>query len=92
MSGYMVMTYFFGTNQFYMVNSQDPERACEEVLKITGGEVAQALTPLSDETLEFYKVQPKEPWLSFTTLPNGAVLSTAFSDIAEVGRDELRLI
>jgi hypothetical protein len=101
MSGYMVTTITYGVKEFYMVNSDDPDRACEEVLRATGGKLAQALTPLPDETLAHYKVQPNEPWLCFTADPQpGAnigegwgIASTAFSgsDLEDVGRGELRL-
>ena len=97
MSGYMVRLYFYGVHQFYMVNSEDPDQACEEVLRYTAGEVAHALTPLSDETLAFYEVQPKAPWMCFTTQLNGEVHASAFRDntdnnIRDVGRGELRLV
>ena len=96
MSGYMVKAYFGGMNQFYMVNSDDPDRACEEVLRCTVGEGAQALAPLSDETLAYHKVQPNEPWMCFTTLPDGGLVASAFRDsnanIEDVGRGDLHLV
>lgn len=101
MSGHMVTTDRGGVKEFYMVNSDDPDRACEEVLKATGGQVAHALTPLSDETLDHYEVRPNEPWLCFTTNPNReanigegwGIVSTAFTggDLEDVSRGELRI-
>lgn len=103
MSGYMVTTIVYGSKDFYMVNSDDPERACKEVLRVTDGKLAEALTVLSDETLAHYEVRPNEPWLCFTgdaqkTRVWGfgyGVNSTAFNDdsnIQDVGRGELRLL
>jgi hypothetical protein len=65
----MVMAWFGGTNGFYMVNSETPEGARAEVDKLTGETNAQALTVLSDETLDHFDVQPGRPKLSFSTLP-----------------------
>lgn len=101
MSGYMVTTITEGAKQFYMVNSDDPKRACQEVLRYTSGKLAEALTELSDETLAHYEVKPNEPWLCFTGDTQRdrlwgfgyGVAQTAFGDdknIAEVGRCELR--
>ena len=97
----MVTTLTGGAKEFYMVNSDDPDRACQEVLHYTGGKVAEALTELSDETLDHYQVKPNEPWLCFRGDPSRdriwgdgyGVSQTAFSDdknIEEVGRCELR--
>jgi hypothetical protein len=69
MSGYMVMAWFGGTNGFYMVNSNTREGARTEVDKLTGETNAQALTVLSDVTLEYFDVQPGRPHLCFSTLP-----------------------
>jgi hypothetical protein len=84
MSGYMVMSWFGGTNGFYMVNCHTPEGARAEVDKLTGESNAQALTELSDDTLKYFEVQPGRPHLCFSTLPGskgvlGEVLSSAFS-------------
>ena len=101
MSGYMVTTITGGVKGFYMVNTDDPDRACEEVLRSTGGKLAEVLTPLPDETLAHHDVQPNEAWLCFTTNANSdavigegwGIVQTAFSDssIEDVGRGELRL-
>jgi len=102
MSGYMVAIIIEGVKAFYMVNEQDPDRACAEVHRHTGSRhPAQALTPLSDDTLDHYKVLPDDPWLCFTTNPNQeanigegwGIHSSAFSksDIENVGRVELHI-
>ncbi len=103
MSGYMVTTIVYGSKDFYMVNCDDPERACKEVLRVTSGKVAEALAELSDETLAHFEVKPNEPWLCFRGDPQQervwgfgyGVGSTAFNDdsnIQDVGRGELRLL
>ena len=103
MSGYMVTTTVYASKEFYMVNSDDRERACKEVLRVSDGRVAEALTVLSDETLAHYEVCPNEPWLCFTGDTQKervwgfgyGVGSTAFNDdsnIQNVGRGELRLL
>ena len=82
MSGYMVMAWFGGTNGFYMVHSETPECARAEVDKLTGQTNAQALTVLSDDTLEYFEVQPGRPHLCFSTLPgmNGVLGEVASSE------------
>ena len=103
MSGYMVTTTVYASKEFYMVNSDDPERARKEILRVSDGKLAEVLAVLSDETLAHYEVKPNEPWLCFTgdvqkTRVWGfgyGVASTAFSDdsnIENVGRGELRLL
>lgn len=101
MSGYMVAAIVGGVKGFYMVNREDPDRACEEVLHCTSGKYAEALAPLSDETMAHHEVRPEEPWLCFTTNANReaivgsgwGIVQTAFSDsnIEDVSRGELRL-
>jgi hypothetical protein len=78
----MVMAWFGGMNGFYMVNSDTREGACAEVDKLLGQTNAQALTELSDATLEHFDVQPGRPHLSFSTLPgsNGALGEVASSE------------
>ena len=83
MSGYMVMSWFGGTNGFYMVNCGTREGARAEVDKLTGETNAQALTELSDDTLKHFDVQPGRPKLYFSTLPGmngvlGEVVSSEF--------------
>ncbi|HEX9964406.1 MAG TPA: hypothetical protein VGB04_05425 [Allosphingosinicella sp.] len=83
MSGYMVMAWFGGMNGFYMVNNETPEGARAEVDKLTGETNAQALTVLSNDTLEHFEVQPGRPHLCFSTLPGdkgvlGEVASSEF--------------
>jgi hypothetical protein len=78
MSGHMVVTQFGGTNAFYMVNCENPERARAEVDKITGETNAQALSVLSDDTLKHFDVHPGKPWLCFSTLPLGEVINSQF--------------
>ena len=90
MSGYMVKSWFGGTNGFYMVNCATPEGARAEVDKLTGQTNAQALTVLSDGTLEHFDVQPGRPHLCFSTLPGnqgvlGEVLSSEFGGEFDMG-------
>jgi hypothetical protein len=79
----MVMAWFGGTNGFYMVNSDTPQGARAEVDKLLGQTNAQALTELSDATLDHFDVQPGRPHLCFSTLPGmngvlGEVMSSEF--------------
>jgi hypothetical protein len=79
----MVMAWFGGMNGFYMVNNETPEGARAEVDKLTGETNAQALTVLSNDTLEHFEVQPGRPHLCFSTLPGdkgvlGEVASSEF--------------
>ena len=101
MSGYMVATHSYEVKSFYMVNEPDPDRACEQVIRAEGSKIAQALTPLSDETLAHFNVLPNEPWKCFVTSGNldanigegRGIVATSFSDsnIESVGRGEFRL-
>ena len=86
MSGYMVMAWFGGMNGFYMVNCETPEGARAEVDKLTGETNAQALTVLSDDTLDHFGVQPGRPHLCFSTLPgNKGVLGEVASSEFDMG-------
>ena len=86
MSGYMVTASFGGTNGFYMVNCDTPEGARAEVDKLTGQTNAQALTVLSDDTLEYFGVQPGRPHLCFSTLPGmNGVLGEVTSSEFDIG-------
>jgi hypothetical protein len=78
----MVMASFGGTNGFYMVNSGTPEGARAEVDKLLGQTNVQALTMLSDDTLDHFGVQPGRPHLCFSTLPgmNGALGEVSSSE------------
>ena len=82
MSGYMVMAWFGGTNGFYMVNSETREGARAEVDMLTGQTNAQALTVLSDDTLDPFGVRPGRPHLCFSALPgmNGVLGEVASSE------------
>ena len=106
MSGYMVATVNHGAKEFFMVNTKDRDQACAQVLRYTVGKVADVLTPLSDETLAHFNVQPNEPWMCFMANPNGhaivgdgtGLLATAFSDgdgdgvLQDVGRGEFHFL
>jgi hypothetical protein len=90
MSGYMVKSWFGGTDGFYMVNCATPEGACAEVDKLTGQTNAQALTVLSDDTLDYFGVKPGRPRLSFSALPGskgalGELLNSDFSSEVDLG-------
>ena len=86
MSGHMVMAWFGGTNGFYMVNNATPEGARAEVDKLLGQTNAQALSVLSDDTLEYFHVQPGRPHLCFSTLPgNNGVLGEVSSSEFDLG-------
>jgi hypothetical protein len=97
----MVTSFIGGVKGVFMVNEADPKRACAEVLRYTRGTWAEALTPLSDETLAYHDVQPNEPWQCFSMNGNKddviglgyGIAQTAFNDsnITDVGRGELRL-
>ncbi len=63
---------------FYMVNTDRPDFACGEVNRITGQDNAQALAPLSDESLAHHDVRSGQPWLCFTSYPTGEVASSRF--------------
>jgi hypothetical protein len=78
----MVKAAFGGMNGFYMVNNATREGAREEVNKLLGQSNAEALTELSDDTLEHFNVQPGRPHLSFSALPgsNGAIGEVASSE------------
>ena len=79
MSGYMVMSEYKDGRSFYMVNTDRPDFACGEVNKITGLDNAQALAPLSDETLAHHDVRSGQPWLCFTTNgPTAEIASSRF--------------
>lgn len=67
MSGYMVQTESGEHRNFYMVNADDPARACAEVNRMMGLDNAQALAPVTDETLGQYNIQPGQAWLCTTT-------------------------
>lgn len=99
----MVTTMTEGAKEFYMVNSDDPDRACAEVLRCTSGKIAEVLTELSDETLAHFEVRPNEPWLCFSGDPQPervygfgyGIAKSAFpqdKNIEEVGRCELRWV
>ena len=78
MSGYMVSAESQAHRAFYMVNTDRPDWACEEVNRLTGLNNAQALSPLSDETIAHFDIR-STPWLCFTTdLSTGEVSSTRF--------------
>jgi len=79
MSGHMVAAEHKDGRLFYMVNSDKAEGACGEVNQLTGLDNAQALAPLSDETLLHHDVRPGQPWLCFTNDPTGEVASSRFA-------------
>jgi hypothetical protein len=82
----MVMAWFGGTNGFYMVNSATPEGARAEVDKLLGQSNAQALTVLSDDTLEYFEVRPGRPHLCFSALPgSNGVLGEVNSSKFDMG-------
>jgi hypothetical protein len=82
----MVKSWFGGTNGFYMVNCATSEGARAEVDKLTGQTNAEALTVLSDDTLEHFGVQPGRPHLCFSTLPgNQGVLGEVLSSEFDIG-------
>lgn len=90
MGGYMVKSWFGGTTGFYMVNCATPEGARAEVDKVTGETNAEALTVLSDDTLQHFNVQPGRPHLCFSALPGnkgalGEVISSAFGGEFDMG-------
>ena len=79
MSGYMIANESQGHRAFYMVNTDNPNFACDEVNKVTGMKSAVALAPLSDETLKHFDVRSGQPWLSFMTdVATGEVASSRF--------------
>jgi hypothetical protein len=78
MSGYMVVAEHKDGRSFFMVNTDKPDGARGEVNRVTGLDTAQALAPLSDETLAHHDVRPGQPWLCFTHSPNGEVASSRF--------------
>jgi hypothetical protein len=63
---------------FYMVNGDKPDWACGEVNRVTGLDNAQALAPLTDETLAHHDVRSGQPWLCFTSDSAGEVASSRF--------------
>jgi hypothetical protein len=67
MGGYMVQTESGDHRNFYMVNAGDPEQACADVNRAIGLSNAQALAPITDDTLAQFNVQPGQPWLCTTT-------------------------
>lgn len=81
MSGFMVTTLGQGYRNFYMVNSDDPERACAEVNKTMNCEDANALAPVSDATLEHFATVPGSIWLCCTVEEaSGKVTGNQFGD------------
>jgi hypothetical protein len=75
----MVTAEHNGARSFYMVNTDRPDRACDEINKITGLDSAQALAPLSDVSLAHHDVRPGQPWLCFTTNgPTAEIASSRF--------------
>jgi hypothetical protein len=78
MSGYMVATESKDGRSFYMVNTDKPDWACGEVNRVTGQDNAEALAPLTDETLAHHDVRSGQPWLCFTNDPSGKVASSRF--------------
>jgi hypothetical protein len=78
MSGYMVAAAHKDGRSFFMVNTDKRDGACGEVNRVTGQDNAEVLAPLSDETLAHHDVRPGQPWLCFTSSPNGEVASSRF--------------
>jgi hypothetical protein len=79
MSGYMVAVEHKDGRSFYMVNTGKPDGACGEVNRVTGLDNAQALAPLTDDTLAHHDVRSGQPWLCFTSDATGEVASSRFA-------------
>jgi hypothetical protein len=62
----MVTTSGAGYRNFYMVGIGHPDQACAAVNSMFNTTDAQALTPLSEETLDFYNIAPEKILISST--------------------------
>ena len=62
MSGYSVALECDGRRQIFMVREPDADKACELVRRIQGPHDTYVLAPVSDETLDYFRVQPNMLW------------------------------
>lgn len=90
MGGYMVTTLGVSHRNFYMVAADDPDRAVAEINKQMNTSNAQALAPVTDETLAHFSTTPGSVWLCLTVEEaTGKITSSQFKDGPIGGRGVL---